>query len=632
MARLGSLVVELRAETAALKPGLDGARRELGKVGESVKGLESSLKKMIGGFAVFETAKVTIGAFAKATMEAEQAQAKIAGVLKATGNSARISAEGMEELATSLSRVTNFDDEGILSAAGTLATFRSIAGPTFRETLSLATDMSAVFGQDLQSSVVQLGKALENPVAGLTALRRVGISFSETQRQMIEDAVKHGEAEKARKVILEEVRHELGGVAKAMHTGLTGALDDNKKALNEFMQTLGRAPSVLSPVVGSLNALAQAMRGVTAAFGGGALKDQLSSRQHELDLRASGSPTPKPGSIASVLHPLESIQRMPYLGVSNESLRAQMAQIRRQIVVAATATSPTGDAGGGGSGGGSSGANAGTLLQRVGAPGPALSGSMGLTPVDQIGAISYRMEQLQKNLSIPISSLGKLDVPASARLMGGAKDIGGSALSGLSTAFSTLTAGIGPMMIAFKALAPVAEMLAKPFEDLGNIIAAGIAPILNALEPVLTMVTKAFSWVGEMFFRVGAGITKGIGSLLEFIGKALGPLGGSLRATGHALTAVSDTLYTSADQMKRARNSLDNLADSADRASSSIVNAVSGYNIPGTRDGVERGSIVIHGNININGANISDSAEFVRSLATMIRKETSRGGPSLSYA
>ena len=40
--------------------------------------------------------------------------------------------------------------------------------------------MTAVFGQDLCSSATQLGKALEDPIDGLTALRRVGISFSDT--------------------------------------------------------------------------------------------------------------------------------------------------------------------------------------------------------------------------------------------------------------------------------------------------------------------------------------------------------------------------------------------------------------------------------------------------------------------
>ena len=69
--------------------------------------------------------------------------------------------------------------EQVQDAAGVMATFRSVTGETFTRAMTLAQDMSAVFGTDLRGSVTQLGKALENPAEGLTALRRIGLKGRE---------------------------------------------------------------------------------------------------------------------------------------------------------------------------------------------------------------------------------------------------------------------------------------------------------------------------------------------------------------------------------------------------------------------------------------------------------------------
>ena len=45
--------------------------------------------------------------------------------------------------------------------------------------------MAAVFGQDLSQATIQLGKALNDPIKGLSALTRVGIQFTEQQKKEI---------------------------------------------------------------------------------------------------------------------------------------------------------------------------------------------------------------------------------------------------------------------------------------------------------------------------------------------------------------------------------------------------------------------------------------------------------------
>jgi phage-related minor tail protein len=79
----------------------------------------------------------------------------------------------------------------------------------------MVTDMSVALGQDGKSSAIQLGKALNDPIKGITALQRVGVSFTDQQRQQIKTLVEHGNKLGAQKVILAELGKEFGGAAAA---------------------------------------------------------------------------------------------------------------------------------------------------------------------------------------------------------------------------------------------------------------------------------------------------------------------------------------------------------------------------------------------------------------------------------
>jgi phage-related minor tail protein len=65
-------------------------------------------------------------------------------------------------------------------------------------------DLSAAMGQDFKASSIQLGKALNDPIKGLSALRRVGIQFTEQQEKQIEKMVESGDVMGSQKQILKE--------------------------------------------------------------------------------------------------------------------------------------------------------------------------------------------------------------------------------------------------------------------------------------------------------------------------------------------------------------------------------------------------------------------------------------------
>jgi len=157
-----------------------------------------------------------VNALIDESTKAEHAQVQLAAALKATGNAVGISSDEMASLAGELSSVLAIEDDVIVNAEALMVTFTKVGRETFPDAIKAAADMSAMFGQDLQQSVIQLGTALNDPIQGIGRLRRIGVSFTESQRQSIQAYVEQNDLMSAQRVILDELGREFGGVAEAM--------------------------------------------------------------------------------------------------------------------------------------------------------------------------------------------------------------------------------------------------------------------------------------------------------------------------------------------------------------------------------------------------------------------------------
>jgi hypothetical protein len=171
----------------------------------------------------------------------EQANAKLAATLKATGNAAGFSFGQLKSYAGSLQDITTFGDEVIVNGLSILSTFKSIQGDAFKRTTEAALDLSAVMGQDLQSSMVQLGKAVENPTVGLTALSRVGVTFTEQEKEQIKALQEANKLQEAQAVILSAVEGQFKGAAQALANTPTGKLEQLNNALSDMNEQFGRS-------------------------------------------------------------------------------------------------------------------------------------------------------------------------------------------------------------------------------------------------------------------------------------------------------------------------------------------------------------------------------------------------------
>ena len=210
-----------------------------------VKNLENNLGKAFKSLAMVGAgAALAGGAIAKVLLsqayEAKKVTAETNAIIAATGGAARITAEGVAQLSDKLSQQIGVDDELIQKSANLLLTFKQVQNQTgagndiFSQAVTLAQDLGSVFGS-ADAAAMQLGKALSDPIAGLTALKRAGINFSESQKETIRNLVAQGDLLGAQKLILAEVSSQVGGTAAASATGF----DRMKVALENVAETLG---------------------------------------------------------------------------------------------------------------------------------------------------------------------------------------------------------------------------------------------------------------------------------------------------------------------------------------------------------------------------------------------------------
>ena len=145
-----------------------------------------------------------------------------------------------------------FSDDAILGAENVLATFTSIKGDTFDAATQSILDVSQALGQDLQSSTIQVGKALNDPIQGITALSRVGVSFTDDQKNMIKAMVEAGDVAGAQGVILNELNKEFGGSAGAAVDTYAGQMKVLSEQFKDVQQSVGEALLPLLQKLGNL--------------------------------------------------------------------------------------------------------------------------------------------------------------------------------------------------------------------------------------------------------------------------------------------------------------------------------------------------------------------------------------------
>lgn len=256
MTTAATISVKLTLDSKQYKRGIDDAKKQA-KSFKDVLGLIGGVAGDIAGMALqvvaaaATTAAVAVGAFGAevwrsvdAGMQSQQVNTQLAAVLRSTGGAAGVSAQQVNDYADKVSMMTGIDDEAIVSAQSMLLTFTDIGAKVF----PLATDAildsaTAMNGgalpsmEQLRGASIQLGKALQDPDAGLGALKRVGVNVDELQKKFGPLMSK----EEKQLMILKELQNEFGGSAKAAGSTFAGQLSILSVMWGNIEEQLGQA-------------------------------------------------------------------------------------------------------------------------------------------------------------------------------------------------------------------------------------------------------------------------------------------------------------------------------------------------------------------------------------------------------
>lgn len=238
-------VAALNAAANNVQASLHGMNSRLGVAGSALEALGT---KGVAAGAAIVAVGIAIKASVAAFAEAEKVQLRLGAVLKATGESAGLTKQQILDYSSALQDSLKINDEKIVEASTILATFRAVSGDTFKEAISLAGDLSSVFGSDISSSARQMGLALQDPLTGMTALRRAGVTFTATQKEMVKQMLAVGNTAGAQRIVLDELQRQVGGVGATAASGLSGSMDGLVNQWDDFLEDLGKTPAIVNTV------------------------------------------------------------------------------------------------------------------------------------------------------------------------------------------------------------------------------------------------------------------------------------------------------------------------------------------------------------------------------------------------
>jgi hypothetical protein len=189
--------------------------------------------------------------FGKASIDAfNKQQAAIANVeagLKSTNNAIGITSKEFQKMAAATQKVGIFGDETILqNATAQLLTFGNIGKQNFDRVQKAALDVTAKLygvkatGEQVRTTSIMMGKAMDDPIRGMGAMRRVGISFSKAEEMQIKSMVRANNMLGAQNAMLKLIERQYGGTNAELAKTNEGMEIVAKNKMGDTMELIGK--------------------------------------------------------------------------------------------------------------------------------------------------------------------------------------------------------------------------------------------------------------------------------------------------------------------------------------------------------------------------------------------------------
>ncbi len=449
------------------KSDIAGLHNEVGKspglfraASGGMNGFLKTALGVAGGVLGFMAVKDAIMSCVDAAGESQQVMAQTVAGIKSTGGVAGMTAQAVADLADHISQLSGIDDEAVQTGENMLLTFTNVGKSVFPQATQAIADMATKMNggaipsaQQMQQQALLVGKALNDPIKGITALTRVGVTFSDQQKTQIAQMMKAGDVAGAQKVILGELQKEFGGAAEAAGDTFPGKMAKFQVALGNMQETIGGA---IIPI----------------------LSDLMSGFQPVMQAIAAGLP--------GALDALKSAFA-PVFSAIGDAVK-QLGPVIGQVVSTLT------------SGGGAAGATGPfaaikdvltTLLPVVMDVGRSLIAN--LLPIFQsLGPVISQVASVFKGSILPV--LQTLWANIQANVLPALRNIITAILGNLVPAVLRLVQAIAPVLM------PVLNVLGF---ILGNIVGPALVLVVNVLGFLINVVATVVGWVVNLVMHIG---------------------------------------------------------------------------------------------------------------------------------
>jgi hypothetical protein len=235
--------------------GLQRAVADFKKLEGAGKKAQFALKKAALPAAIaLGAVAAAAGGMIQAGEAAATANARIAQINESMGlfgNETEKVNERLIAYANATARATGVDQNSIKATQAKLLTFGELAksadevNGAFDRATKAAIDLAAAGFGDAESNAVQLGKALQDPVKGITALAKSGVTFTEQEKEKIKTLVESNRTLEAQEMILKAIETQVGGTAEAT----ANDTDKLKVAFSQVSESIGL---ILVPILAGL--------------------------------------------------------------------------------------------------------------------------------------------------------------------------------------------------------------------------------------------------------------------------------------------------------------------------------------------------------------------------------------------
>lgn len=256
---LGTLTLDLIAKIGGFTGPMDQAGRSAKKASKEMTDAANQAASAwsalapiaAGAVAGFSVASI-FGRFITETKNAEKEQAQLGAVLRSTGEAAGFNRDQLNSMAGALEKASTFSGGDINQAQTTLLAFTGIVGNQFNRALQSAADMAARTGTTVKDAAETIGRALDVPSQGLTALSKQGFRFTDEQKKLAAALESTGDVAGAQQIILKSLEESYGGAAAAARDTFGGSLEALQNTISALLTGEGSLDTAKA-AVNSLN-------------------------------------------------------------------------------------------------------------------------------------------------------------------------------------------------------------------------------------------------------------------------------------------------------------------------------------------------------------------------------------------